>query len=59
MPYAHTQGIRLYYEQQGSREPPVVFVHGYACDHEDWQPPVDFFQSRHYVITCDLPGHGV
>lgn len=58
MPYAHTQGIRLYYERQGSGEPPLVFVHGYACDHEDWQPQVDFFQSRHSVITCDLPGHG-
>jgi pimeloyl-ACP methyl ester carboxylesterase len=58
MPYAHTQGIRLYYEQQGRGAPPLVFVHGYACDHEDWQPQVDFFQSRHHVITCDLPGHG-
>lgn len=58
MPYVYTQGIRLYYEQQGSRTPPLVFVHGYACDHEDWQPQVEFFQSRHHVITCDLPGHG-
>jgi pimeloyl-ACP methyl ester carboxylesterase len=52
------QGIRLFYERHGDGNPPLVFVHGYACSHEDWQPQVDFFRTRQSVITCDLRGHG-
>lgn len=58
MPYANLQGLNLYYDQHGSGELPLVFVHGFACTHDDWEPQVAFFQSQHPVITCDLPGHG-
>jgi pimeloyl-ACP methyl ester carboxylesterase len=58
MPDLELQGIRLFYEHQGDGNPPLVFVHGYACSHEDWQPQVDFFCTRQSVITCDLRGHG-
>lgn len=58
MPYLERQGIRLFYERQGDGNPPLVFVHGNACSHEDWQPQVDFFRTRQSVITCDLRGHG-
>ncbi len=58
MPYVNANGIRLFYDEQGAGEPPLVFVHGFACTHEDWQAQVAFFQSRHRVIACDLPGHG-
>jgi pimeloyl-ACP methyl ester carboxylesterase len=58
MPYQELQGIRLFYERQGHGNPPLVFVHGIACSHDDWQPQVDFFCTRQSVITCDLPGHG-
>ncbi len=58
MPYISTNGIRLFYDDQGAGEPPLVFVHGFACTHEDWQAQVAFFQAQHRVIACDLPGHG-
>ncbi len=58
MPYINANGIRLFYDEQGTGEPPLVFVHGFACTHDDWQAQVAFFQSRHRVIACDLPGHG-
>jgi pimeloyl-ACP methyl ester carboxylesterase len=58
MPYLELQGIRLFYERQGDGNPPLVFVHGFACSHEDWQPQVDFFRMRQSVVTCDLRGHG-
>ena len=58
MPYLELQGIRLFYERQGDGDPPLVFVHGFACSHDDWQPQVDFFRTRQSVITCDLRGHG-
>jgi pimeloyl-ACP methyl ester carboxylesterase len=58
MPYLERQGARLFYEQQGDGQPPLVFVHGFTCDHTDWQRQVDFFKPRHAVLTCDLRGHG-
>ncbi|WP_089939752.1 alpha/beta fold hydrolase [Candidatus Entotheonella palauensis] len=58
MPYVSTNGTRLFYHEQRAGGPPLVFVHGFACTHEDWQAQVGFFQSKHRVIACDLPGHG-
>lgn len=58
MPYFDHQEGRLYYERAGQGTPPLVFVHGFACSHDDWQPQVRFFRARHQVITCDLRGHG-
>jgi pimeloyl-ACP methyl ester carboxylesterase len=58
MPYLELEGIRLFYERQGDGNPPLVFVHGYACSHDDWQPQMDFFRTRQSVITCDLRCHG-
>jgi pimeloyl-ACP methyl ester carboxylesterase len=58
MPYVDTNGLRLFYQDEGSGEPPLLFVHGFACTHEDWAAQMTFFQSRYRVIACDLPGHG-
>jgi pimeloyl-ACP methyl ester carboxylesterase len=58
MSYLELQGVRLFYERQGDGNPPLVFVHGIACNHDDWQLQVDFFGTQYSVITCDLRGHG-
>ena len=58
MPYVDANGMRLFYDDQGAGDPPLVFVHGFACAHEDWRAQAAFFQSRYRVIACDLPGHG-
>jgi pimeloyl-ACP methyl ester carboxylesterase len=58
MPYLELQGARLFYERQGEGNPPLVFVHGFACTHDDWQAQVGFFRLRQCVVTCDLRGHG-
>jgi pimeloyl-ACP methyl ester carboxylesterase len=42
----------------GSGSPPIVFVHGFACSHTDWQAQVAHFSPRHAALTVDLPGHG-
>jgi pimeloyl-ACP methyl ester carboxylesterase len=36
----------------------LVFVHGFACAHDDWRAQVDFFRQRQGVVACDLRGHG-
>lgn len=58
MAYLQRQGAQLFYEQQGDGSPALVFVHGFTCDHTDWQAQVDFFTPRHRVVTCDLRHHG-
>ena len=42
----------------GAGSPPIVFVHGLACSHTDWQAQVDRFSARHLTVAVDLPGHG-
>jgi len=58
MPFLKLHGLNFYFEQRGSGDPPLVFVHGFSCSHEDWQKQVDFFRTGHQVITSDLRGHG-
>jgi pimeloyl-ACP methyl ester carboxylesterase len=59
MPHATVNGTQLYYERAGAGAPPLVFVHGFGCAHEDWQFQVETFSARHMVVSCDLRGHGV
>ncbi len=42
----------------GAGAPPLVFVHGFACDGTDWHAQVDSLASRTTVAVCELPGHG-
>lgn len=58
MPYATRDGLRLYYEQTGRGDPPMVFVHGWCCDRTFFQPQYDYFQASHAVTTLDLRGCG-
>jgi pimeloyl-ACP methyl ester carboxylesterase len=37
---------------------PIVFVHGFACAHRDWDAQVARFSSRHRTVAVDLRGHG-
>lgn len=48
----------LHYECAGEGKPPLVFVHGFACDHTDWRGQVAHFSPYHLTIAVDLPGHG-
>jgi pimeloyl-ACP methyl ester carboxylesterase len=42
----------------GAGSPPIVFVHGLACVHTDWQRQIGHFSARHLTVAVDLPGHG-
>ena len=34
----------MHYERAGRGKPPIVFVHGFACDSTDWNAQMDRFQ---------------
>jgi pimeloyl-ACP methyl ester carboxylesterase len=48
----------MHYVAQGSGEPALVFVHGFAGGLEDWRAQLDHFTPRRTVVACDLRGHG-
>ena len=46
MPYADSNGVRLYYEEVG-KGTPIVFVHEFADDLRSWEPQIRFFSRRY------------
>jgi pimeloyl-ACP methyl ester carboxylesterase len=42
----------------GAGRPPIVFVHGFACAHTDWNAQVAHLSPRHQTVAVDLRGHG-
>ena len=48
----------MFVKRSGSGTPPLVFVHGFGCAHEDWDAQRRALEARHEVLACDLPGHG-
>lgn len=51
-------GVALAYEETGQGDPPILFVHGWSCDHRYFAPQVEQFSQKHRTIAVDLRGHG-
>jgi len=48
----------VHFVRVGQGAPPILFVHGFACSHEDWKFQLAYFSKSHEVVACDLRGHG-
>lgn len=51
-------GVRIAYDQRGSGDPALVFIHGWCGTRSHWRHQVDEFAKNHRVVTLDLAGHG-
>ncbi|MBM4411566.1 MAG: alpha/beta fold hydrolase [Chloroflexi bacterium] len=61
MPYAENDGVRLYYEVDGTHgAEPMVMHHGYLADLESWRARgwVKALGDRYRLILMDSRGHG-
>jgi pimeloyl-ACP methyl ester carboxylesterase len=58
MPYATRDGVRLFYTDTGFGDPPLLFIHGWACDSTHWRCTTPAFENAHRIATADLRGHG-
>ncbi|MEZ5652483.1 MAG: alpha/beta hydrolase [Burkholderiaceae bacterium] len=58
MPFYDLDDAHLFYEDTGSGSPPIVFVHGALCQHDDWRHQIPPFARRHRVLAPDLRAHG-
>ncbi len=50
--------VRLFFTDEGTGDPPILFVHGYSCDSHDWSWQLPHFGASHRAIAADLRGHG-
>lgn len=51
-------GVLLAYDDVGSGAPPLLLVHGYACDRSAMARQAAHFAPAHRVVSVDLRGHG-
>ncbi len=56
MPYADSNGVKLYYEEAG-RGTPIIFVHEFADDLYSWETQMRFFSRRYRCIAYNARGY--
>ncbi|KAF2830205.1 alpha/beta-hydrolase [Ophiobolus disseminans] len=60
MPYfTPSPSLSLFYSLHGdATNPPILLIHGWACDSTDWSFTIPALMQKYHVITLDLRGHG-
>ena len=48
----------IVYQEAGSGEQVLVFVHCWGCDKSYWEGQLKYFSDKYSVIAIDLAGHG-
>ena len=56
MPYASSNGVRLYYEEAG-KGMPIVFVHEFSGDLRSWEAQMRHFSRRYRCIAFNARGY--
>ncbi|KAI8627159.1 Alpha/Beta hydrolase protein [Xylariaceae sp. FL1651] len=58
MPCLNIGGSSIFYVDEGDG-PPLLFIHGWTCDVQDWVFQLPYFQALGYrTIAFDTRGHG-
>jgi pimeloyl-ACP methyl ester carboxylesterase len=56
MPYANSNGVRLYYEEAG-KGTPIIFVHEFSGDLRSWEAQIQHFSRRYRCIAFNARGY--
>ena len=56
MPYANSNGVRLYYEEAG-RGTAIVFVHEFSGDFRSWEAQMRHFSRRYRCVAFNARGY--
>jgi pimeloyl-ACP methyl ester carboxylesterase len=51
-------GVALNYLDTGHGDPPLLFIHGWCCDHSYWGEQTAHFAQTNRVVAPDLRGFG-
>jgi pimeloyl-ACP methyl ester carboxylesterase len=58
MPFADSEGIRIYYDDRGEGEPALLCLPGFCNEHTIFAPLVERLSTDHRVLVMDWRGHG-
>jgi pimeloyl-ACP methyl ester carboxylesterase len=59
MPFADSDGIRIYYDDMGEGEPVLLCLPGWCCHHTMFEPTfAERLSANHRVLVIDWRGHG-
>lgn len=58
MPFADSDGARIYYDDQGAGEPAILCLPGWCVHHTIFTPTAERLSARHRVLAMDWRGHG-
>lgn len=50
--------VSIAYEERGTGEPVLVFLHGWSGERAVWRPAMEAFASTHRSLALDFAGHG-
>ena len=51
-------GVTISFDNEGSGEPAIILVHGWANTRAIWDAQIAYFSKNYQVIAVDLPGYG-
>src|SRR5688572_20990989 len=58
MANANVNGIKLFYEDAGSGDKTILFVHGFPLGWRLWESQIEALKDRYRIIAPDLRGYG-
>ena len=58
MPFADSEGIRIYYDDRGEGEPALLCLPGWCNTHTIFTPLAERLSADHRVLAMDWRGHG-
>lgn len=59
MPFVSVRGLRLYYQERGAGDEPILFVHGNLASGRWWEPVISRLPAERYrMVAPDLRGCG-
>jgi len=58
MPFADSEGARIYYDDRGAGEPALLCLPGWCVHHTIFAPTAERLSARHRVLAMDWRGHG-
>jgi pimeloyl-ACP methyl ester carboxylesterase len=58
MPFADSEGIRIYYDDTGEGEPALLCLPGWCYTHTIFEPLAERLSADHRVLAMDWRGHG-
>ncbi len=51
-------GSSIFSGSRGQGEATIVLIHCWTCNHQFWQPQIDYFSQNYQVVWLDLASHG-